>query len=77
MHPSQLLVAIGILALVAFLMVCMYVDLDRLRREVELDELWDDEVDGGRASSGEFVATALGIAPATVDHRRRRAGTPA
>ena len=63
-----MLVALGILVLFVLLMVGMFIDLDRLRREVEIDELWTDEVDGGWASSGEFVATTRGSAPG----RRRR-----
>jgi hypothetical protein len=47
----------------AFAFVAMLVDVDRLRDEVELDELWDDEVgaDGALlwASSGTVGADGL------------------
>jgi hypothetical protein len=63
----QLLGAILVLLLLAALMVGMYVDLERLRREVELDELWDDgdEVGAGRgatsSSARALVATTAAV----------------
>jgi len=52
MPTDQILIAFGILALVASLMVCMFVDLMRLLREVEIDELWNNvEIESGERAA--------------------------
>lgn len=55
----SVLAVVIIVAFFALFFIFVFRDLDELAHEQLLDELWSDEVDGGRSASGRVRTAAV------------------